>query len=177
MKRHICSVIPLVLLSFVGTLYFATSAAAAPGATSPASEAPETSVNVEKVQDGGTRISIERDMALKFDVSVLPVTVRCSADISLSYAQKNTIADVDGMIEYNDCAASSGDYTVAVTIRDEGGVLQTMEFIETWQRSDDQAVLIQTGYPIPENVDLIRVRTKLIHCVCADVPADSATVP
>lgn len=96
----------------------------------------------------------------------------CAAIMELEYSQRNTIANVRGTIDNEDCAASSGDYKLAVKIRDANGELKTLEFPETWQRLDDQPVEFKGEYPIGENVDLVNVRTKQMHCTCAVTPVE-----
>lgn len=96
----------------------------------------------------------------------------CAAIMELEYSQRNTIANVRGTIDNEDCAASSGDYKLAVKIRDANGELKTLEFPETWQRLDNQTVEFKGEYPIGENVDLVSVRTKQMHCTCAGTPVE-----
>lgn len=55
-----------------------------------------------------------------------------------------------------------------VSFRDANGEIQTREFAETWQRSDDAALVLETDYPIGENVDLSRVRTRRNTCTCVE---------
>jgi hypothetical protein len=100
----------------------------------------------------------------------LPATLKCNAEIALTYAQKNTDANVEGELNNADCAASSGEYTLAVSIRDANGATQTLEFNETWQRSDNQNLVFEKDFPIGENVDLLRVRTRRLSCTCAEAP-------
>ena len=96
----------------------------------------------------------------------------CQAQIWTGYIQKNTIAWVEGEIENPDCAASAGEYTVAIRYRDEDGEVHNVEHVESWQRDDDQNIIFQGEYHIGENVDLMRVRARKIVCICAE-PADS----
>jgi hypothetical protein len=91
----------------------------------------------------------------------------CQATLALSYVQRNTIANVEGTIENTMCAASSGDYELAVSVSDgSGGDPKVLEFIEKWQRSDDQSIKFSANYPIGENVELLRVRSRKVHCTC-----------
>ena len=68
------------------------------------------------------------------------------------------------------CAASSGEYKLVVSVRGNHG-LQTLEFVESWQRQDDQPVKFSAAYPIGADVDLVRVRAVQRKCTCADEPA------
>jgi len=96
----------------------------------------------------------------------------CQAGISIEYTQRNTMANVAGTIENEDCGASSGGYTVAVRYRDENGEIHDDEHPETWQRDDDQPFSLNHEYLIGDNMDLIRVRARKIQCVCADMPTE-----
>lgn len=96
----------------------------------------------------------------------------CAAIMELEYIQKNTLASIRVTINNEECAASSGDYKLAVKIRDANGELKTLEFPESWRRQDDQPVEFKGEYPIGENVDLVNVRTKQMHCTCTDAPEE-----
>ena len=93
---------------------------------------------------------------------------QCAATIELAYTQRDTSVSVEGTLENKDCAASSGGYTLAVSIRNENQELTTVEFPEEWQRQDDQPVKLAGTYPIGENVDVVRVRPVHVRCTCAD---------
>ena len=92
----------------------------------------------------------------------------CQAKVTVGYLQRNTIANVEGKIEVEDCGAAGGEYTVTVRYRDEAGEIHNDEYVETWQRDYDQPVTFVGDYPIGENVDLMRVRARKIMCVCAE---------
>jgi hypothetical protein len=72
------------------------------------------------------------------------------ARISIEYTQRNTMANVTGTIENEDCGASSGGYTVAVRYRDENGEIHDDEHPETWQRDDDQPFSLNNEYLIDD---------------------------
>jgi hypothetical protein len=95
----------------------------------------------------------------------------CQAVIALSFHQRNTLARVEGSIENTMCAASSGDYELTVTYKGLDGEQKMLEFTETWQRSDGETVMFVSDYEIGENVDLMRVRARRAHCVCAEAGA------
>jgi len=113
-----------------------------------------------------TRVVVEKE--LTFELQPPPQAASCQATIAFQYDQRDTIASVTGTIENGDCAASSGDYTILVSIRDEKGESKTLEFNESWQRDDDQPVQLKSEYRIGENVDLVRVRSRQSRCTCAD---------
>lgn len=119
------------------------------------------------------------ETVIRLQTPDIPITVRmelpqsrqCQSEIALSYAQVDTVARVEGELNNSDCAASQGEYTVAVSVRDANGATQTTEFTETWQRTDAAPLLFERDYPIGANVDLLRVRTRRITCTCAEAPA------
>ena len=75
---------------------------------------------------------------------------------------------VDAIITNQDCAASSGSYTVAIRVLDADNNSVEHEFEETWQRVDDQQIVTTTSYPIGKNVDLRRVRARNLSCTCVE---------
>ena len=97
---------------------------------------------------------------------------RCTAIMELEYSQRNTTARVSGTIQNEDCTASDGEYKLTFKIRDANGELKTLEFLESWQRQDDQPVELKGDYPIGENVDLVNVRAKMTRCTCPDTPEE-----
>jgi hypothetical protein len=134
----------------------------------------------------GTRIDVEEnrkagDIEFEYQLpgieivtqTVIGPSTRCSAGIPLfSYAQKDTTASFEGTLENTGCAASSGEYVVAITIRDDKGELQTLEFTTAWQRNDAEPLALEANYPIGENVDLLRVRARRVSCTCAEAPVE-----
>jgi hypothetical protein len=103
-------------------------------------------------------------------VSAASPTTACLAVLSLVYEQRNTMAQVEGTIENTTCAASSGDYALGITVKDAKDELQTLEFSEKWQRSDNKTITFKDTYPIGENVDLRRITPRKVHCVCTVAP-------
>lgn len=101
-------------------------------------------------------------------------TQRCQAQVELEYTQRNTLASVSGEISNPQCAASSGNYTMAVRYRDEDGEIHNVEYEEAWQRDDDQNFVFDKAYSIGENVDLVRVRARKVSCTCTEAPNDGA---
>lgn len=92
----------------------------------------------------------------------------CKATTAIEYYQSDDVADVNVEIKNDDCVTSSGSYTMKVRYRTEGSEVVNLEFDETWQREDDQNILISRQYPIGKNVDLVRVRAGKMRCVCAE---------
>ena len=94
--------------------------------------------------------------------------IYCKASVWVEYNQYDTEARYNGEISNDECGPSCGTYTIAVRYRDESGQIHTAETGHTWQREDDQTVIIEGKHWIGANVDLMRVRAKRIQCVCAD---------
>ena len=110
----------------------------------------------------------------KLNVSVdLPAehAEHCAAALDLEYTQRNTFATVWGTIRNADCAASKGEYQLAVRIRDERLDVKTLEFVEAWQRQDDQPVKFMADYSIGRNADLLGVHAHSLRCTCIDSSA------
>jgi len=120
-----------------------------------------------------TRVAIEREVTV--NVTIAPkATKNCQATIDTVSEQRNTVARVQGTIEISDCTECSGDYTIVVRVRDESGETKSLEFPGAWQRRNGEPVKLAADFPIGANVDLLSVRPKVQHCVCADAPAPSA---
>ncbi len=120
-----------------------------------------------------TTLSVAKEMPIEIQTRIGSGPT-CEPAISITYEQRNDVARVEGTIENSACAACTGDYTIAVRIRDASGESQTLEFPGTWQRRDDRPVKFTTDYPIGKNVDVVNVRSKSLHCVCAG-SGDSAS--
>jgi len=120
--------------------------------------------------DETVRVVTEHDVTVNVKIAPMP-TKSCQATISTSSEQRNTFARVEGTIEIADCTACSGGYTIVVRVRDESGETKSLEFEGSWQRTDKQPVKFTADYPIGANVDLLGVRSKGLHCACADAPA------
>jgi len=117
--------------------------------------------------DGEKSIVRRSEAELTTTVRLAAPEVRfCSGQISVDYAQWDTIARVEGRLINETCAASSGEYEIVVRIRDDSGEIKTLEFVETWQRSDDLPITFMTDYSIGENVELIRLNARWLRCTC-----------
>src|SRR5690606_28363386 len=104
-----------------------------------------------------TTVRIEGELKLSFEAPALSKD-QCEAVASTGYHQRNEIARVNSTLEITDCAAASGAFTIALRIRDRSGESKTLEFNETWQRSDEKDVAFTADYPIGENAELISTR-------------------
>jgi hypothetical protein len=110
----------------------------------------------------------------EFTRSLEPVkltTSQCDTKINLEYVQRDTIAHVNGVISNETCAASGGSYEIAALVKDENGESETLVFSESWHRDDDQPVEFTADYPIGENMELIRLSTRRLRCMCETEPA------
>jgi len=117
-----------------------------------------------------TRLVTENKFSVNVKLAPKP-SKACQATITTRSEQRDTLAHVEGTVETADCAACSGDYTIVVRIRDASGEVKTLEFPGSWQRADGEPVKVTADYPIGDNVDLLGVRSKGLHCICADAPA------
>jgi hypothetical protein len=122
-------------------------------------------------------VEFEQEFKLAFTLDPLPTTLQCGATTTTEYQQLNTIARVTGTLEIRDCAAASGEFTVAVRTKDDSCVEKPLEFLETWQRSDDQDVSFTNDYPIGDDVELVGVRLRGLTCTCAEAPQEELPPP
>ncbi len=152
---------------------FAALAPLAAPADEPATGANERVVVDKNKHTHVTTISAAKDIPIELQAHIGSGPT-CEPTMSITYEQRNDLARVEGTIENPACAACSGDYTMAVRIRDASGEIKTLEFPGTWKRADDLPVKFTTDYPIGPNVDVVNVRSKSLHCVCAQ-PGEPAT--
>ena len=156
--RSTRTVSPLLLLAL---------AAGAAAADEP-KDAPQPASRVTVEKDGSkTHVVVEQDVSVKLEIKQKPSAV-CAATVDFEYHQSDTLARVTGAIENTQCAASSGDYVLAVTIRDAKGEVSTLEFPQQWARSDAESVKFTFDLPIGPNVDLTNVRTRRLRCTCTE---------
>ena len=120
------------------------------------------------------RMTLETDMEFRHKVTLEAPqkTSMCTARVEIEYSQRNTLAEADGTIHTEDCAAAGGIYTIAARYRDENGKLHNIETEKTWSQTDNQPVHFSDELTIGENVDLIRVRARKIKCECAATDAE-----
>ena len=118
-----------------------------------------------------TAIRSERELTITIDPVSRP-TGRCAAAVEVEYAQWNDTVRLNGVIENETCAASGGDYTVDVLIRADSGEVSTLSFEESWSRDDGDDVGVESEYPVGENVEVLRVRTRRVSCRCVSAPEE-----
>ena len=110
-------------------------------------------------------------------ITLPPIEIKdCAAEVTLDYFQSNNLAKVETTIANNNCAASSGDYLLTISVRGDDGELKTLEFPRSWSRTDDKSLVLKEEVPIGDNVDLIRVRARKGTCKCADA-GNAETAP
>lgn len=84
------------------------------------------------------QVVVHAEKEVTFSLELPPVkTAERAAAIAVEYAQRAAFVRISGMIENKDCAASDGEYKLAVSVRDENRELKTLELVESWQRQDD----------------------------------------
>ena len=76
------------------------------------------------------------------------------ATTTISYHRRNTVTRVESTIETAHCAVAAGAFKVAIRVREDGGEVKSLEFNETWHRSNAKSVEVEADYPIGENVEL-----------------------
>lgn len=134
-------------------------------------DAPQSGARVTVEKDGAkTHVLVEQDVSIKLEIKPKPTTA-CAATVGFDYQQRDTVAHVTGAIENSQCAASAGDYVLAVTIRDANGQITTLEFPEQWARSNAETIEFTHDLPIGPNVDLQNVRTRRLRCTCTEPQA------
>lgn len=108
----------------------------------------------------------ERELTI-FREAVSLETLQCESLIEIEYDQRGAATRVTGVIRNDTCPASRGEYQVEARIRHDDGEIEVLVFDETWQREDDQPIEFTEDYPIGDNVDLVRVRTRGLQCTCS----------
>ena len=90
----------------------------------------------------------------------------CNARLTNTYLQLNQRAQVNTRIENSDCPRSSGKYTVRLRITDSRGEPRVIEHAEIWASDNGAPYETQLIYDIGENVELQKVTTLGLSCVC-----------
>lgn len=171
-KRAKCArVVTLVFIAFSAPMATAQNPFSPKGAERSPGCLPRASRAKESCDPKKTVVRTERELTFPVKLPA-PKVAHCAATFDIAYTQRNTAVSVDGTIGNKDCGASSGDYKLAISIRDENGDLKIVEFMESWKRDDDRPVKFSGTYPIGTNADLLRVRPVQVSCTCADAPAE-----
>jgi hypothetical protein len=93
--------------------------------------------------------------------------VHCAAVIAIEYTQRDTVVGIAGTISIGDCAACSGEYEIRVSVRNGSGSVETLKYVETWERHDDQPIAFSGQYSIGQNLEVVRTRAVQLRCTCA----------
>ena len=92
----------------------------------------------------------------------------CAATLGLEYYQNGTDAHVKSTLKNEQCAASSGSYVLRISYRPDEGDMGEVEFEETWSRNDDADVIAEKDYFVGENLEIRRVTSSKLRCVCTE---------
>lgn len=118
------------------------------------------------------QVVVRSEQEVVFSLELPPAQlVQCAATVEIAYTQRDSVVGVEGAIHNTVCGPSSGEFNVTVSIRGENRELKILEFLESWQRVDDQPVKFMGTYPIGEDAEVVRVRPVQLRCTCADVKA------
>lgn len=136
-------------------------------------------------QESGARFTMRRQ-GVKGTTKVLAtLTLKptlpepdCRAELSISYAQMHERIGVDLTVANDDCAASTGDYTLKVRTSNADGEYRTRTFSERWLRHDAEPVDERRYYSMDGDTTLRWVRvnsSRKNNCRClTDAPAPEA---
>lgn len=102
---------------------------------------------------------------------------KCASQLEIEYLQRGENARVNASLNNADCAASSGEYTIQVQIRDADNQSRKLEFPETWSRDDDATITSTSDYFIGDNVDLVRVKSRNLKCRCTEAVSEDSSEP
>ena len=94
-------------------------------------------------------------------------SLRCQVLLDIEYYQKNTHAYVKSTLKNEQCAASSGSYTIRIKYRPDDGDPGQVEFEEIWSRDDDADIVTEKEYFVGENLEIRRVSGTKLRCTCA----------
>jgi hypothetical protein len=190
-RTHVTAIILLSALTLPVSTVFAQAMAPSGTPTTGRQGVVRDNVATCQAASGGSRVrancekdatatTVRQEQTLKVSLDAPPQlnAPQCEASATTNYDQRNTVASVDGTITVRNCSTgSAGTYNVVVRVKDEKGEINSLEFSDKWQRSDVRDVKFATDYPIGQNVDLVSVRVRDLHCSCADSPADPSRDP
>ncbi|MBT8079633.1 MAG: hypothetical protein KJO31_13730 [Gammaproteobacteria bacterium] len=116
--------------------------------------------------------SESREYSVPVEVTLEYKTDGCEAKLNIEYFQRGENAQVSSTLDNTQCAASHGSYSIQVRYRGADGKLQTRDYEESWSRDDAEPVVLTKQYFVGQDVDLVRVRSRRLTCVCGDEAAD-----
>ncbi len=129
-----------------------------------------STAQADKTDDDG-RIVNEAEIRTVVQAETEFATNACMANIEIEYYQKNSMAHVETELNNDNCAASSGTYVIQVRYKDAAGEQLTKDFEESWERSDAEAIVGEKDYFVADNIDILRVRSRKLSCICASAEA------
>lgn len=122
-------------------------------------------------RDDGSETADRLDSAITTRLTIPETTfVPCQASVSLAYYQRNTLARVETTIDNQSCRIGSGTLEINASVRKAGSDRVNVTFPESWEQHDGGKVVFTRDYPIGDNVELLRVRSRGVECTC-EVPA------
>jgi len=124
----------------------------------------------------GTDVNIEY-ASIKLKIARSPK--QCSIGSSMRYVQRNNIVGVEIGVAENEneeCEKSHGEFTVKIQFDNENSELQTLEFEETWSRSENVALDLNLDYQIGFNTTLRSVKKNRSRCWCDETDAEEKTL-
>jgi hypothetical protein len=98
----------------------------------------------------------------------------CAATLGLEYYPRGTDAHVISTLKNEQCAASSGSYVLRIRYRPDEGEMGEVEFAETWSRDDDADVAVEKNYFVGENLDIRRVSSAKLKCMCTETDTEQS---
>ncbi|MCZ6641272.1 MAG: hypothetical protein O7F71_06825 [Gammaproteobacteria bacterium] len=114
--------------------------------------------------------AIEIKHTLSLPVQSLEQPNACDADVTIASTQMNDKIRIKAKIVNNDCAASSGSYTLRLLTMNENGETHARAYTESWSREDDAPVESLKYFDMEGDVDLLRVRVRTSSktaCICS----------
>ncbi len=116
--------------------------------------------------DAERRINSEAEISTTIEAEYAIATSACQAAIEIEYYQKGSSAHVESMLTNDDCGASSRTYVIQIRYRGADRQTQSKDFPETWERVDSDPVVAEKDYFVADDVDILRVRSRKLHCTC-----------
>ena len=168
--RRIDTVLLPALLALAGLASQAAAQSPPPDGGRSAACIPRASRAAPSCEPTTVRAEVHKEVTFSLELPAEKL-LQCATTVAVEYTQRDTVVSVEGTIDHKDCVASNGEYRLTVSIRGEDRELKRLEFVESWQRDDDQPVVFAADYPIGENVDLVSVRARQLRCSCAEEPA------
>jgi hypothetical protein len=102
---------------------------------------------------------------------------QCQANALTEYFQQGTMARVNGTVNISACpAGTTGAFTLVARIKDDSGEVQPLEFKQTWEHDEPQALKFSGDYPLGDKVELVSMRVRNLTCTCVEPAVEAAAV-